>query len=315
ELTTDAQLALRAGRGMLLSAWKRLDGGGKLLDRTDYLALMEDCLGLFRSLGQFAAQHLAMPIDEQGQGDVQAALKQWENGSNTAAAGADGGAAAIGITAPDGISFASAKTIVSYAARNIDSVAQQHLQMTAGQRFNVNAGKGVSLFAHHDGISAIAYNGKMLLQSQHDDTEINSARNCKVTAAEGKVTVMAKEIELIAEDGSFIKFGNGSFTFGSKTPLKFHAPDFDFDGPTTLATAFPTFGDGATDLKFIAKYYPYLDGGLPAADLAHKIANSAGECFDAKTDAAGKSTLLKSDVMHIADIDISDPTPDIQENV
>lgn len=146
ELTTDAQLALRAGRGMLLSAWKRLDGGGKLLDRADYLALMEDCLGLFRSLGQFAAQHQAMPIDEQGQSDVHAAVKNWEHGTNTEA-GADGGAAAIGVTAPDGISFASAKTIVSYAARNIDSVAQQHLQMTAGQRFSVNAGKGVSLFA------------------------------------------------------------------------------------------------------------------------------------------------------------------------
>lgn len=310
ELTTDAQLALRAGRGMLLSAWARLDGGGKQLDRADYLALMEDCLDLFRSLGQCASQNQAQPIDEKPQGELQAAIKQWDNGSNTAPSGAGGGAAAIGITAPAGISFASANTIVSYAAVNIDSVAQQQLQLTAGQRFNVNAGKGISMFAHHDGIAAIAHYGKVLLQSQHDDTEINAAKNCKVTATEGKVTVMAKEIELIVENGSFIKLGSDGLTFGSKMPLKFRSPEFDFDGPVTMATAFPSFGDGATELKFIAKYYPHHDGGLPAGDLAHKISSSAGECQDAKTDTAGKSFLLKSDAMHIAEIDISDPITD-----
>lgn len=310
ELATDAQLALRAGRGMLLSAWARLDGGGKQLDRADYLTLMEDCLHLFRSLGQYAAQNQALPVDAKPQGELQAAIKQWENGSNITPGTAGGGAAAIGITAPVGISFASAKTIVSYAAANIDSVAQQQMQLTAGQRFNVNAGKGISLFAHHDGISAIAHHGKLLLQSQHDDTEINAAKNCKLTATEGKITVMAQEIELIVENGSFIRLGKDGLTLGSKMPLKFRAPDFDFDGPTTMATAFPAFGSGATDLKFVAKFYPHHDGGLPAADLAHSIATSGGDNVSAKTDAAGKSGLLKSDVMHIADIDISDPTPD-----
>src|SRR5450830_641509 len=221
ELTTDAQLAMRAGRGILLSAWSRLEGGGKQLDRADYLALMEDCLELFRSLGQFAAQNQALPVDDKPQGELHAAIKQWDGGSNISPKGAGGGTAAVGVTAPGGISFASAKTIVSYAAANIDSVAQQQLQLTAGQRFNVNAGKGISLFSHHDGITAIAHHGKLLLQSQHDDTEINAAKNCKVTASEGKVTVMAQEIEFFVENGSFIKLGKDGLTFGSKMPLHF----------------------------------------------------------------------------------------------
>jgi type VI secretion system secreted protein VgrG len=309
ELTTDAQLALRAGKGMLLSAWSRLNDGGKQLDRADYLALMQDCVDLFRSLGQFAAQNQALPVDDKPQDELQAAIKQWDNGSNTAPAGTGGGAAAIGVTAPDGISFASAKTIVSYAAVNIDSVAQRHMQMTAGQRYSINAGKGISLFAHHDGIAAIAHHGKLLLQSQHDDTEVNAAKNCKVTATEGKVTIMAQEIEFIVDNGSFIKLGKDGLTFGSKMPLKFRGPDFDFDGPATMATAFPSFGNGATDLKFVAKYYPHQDGGLPAADLTHKIATTAGETLEETTDIAGKTSLLMSDAMHTADIDISDPPP------
>ena len=308
ELRSDEAIALRAAKGLLFSAWKRIDGAGagKQLARDDFASLLRDCGELFSTLGKYAQEHNALGLDAKAQDALTLAFTHWENGSNTAPGAAGGGAPVIGITAPGGISFATSQAIVSYAATSIDTVAQQHLQMTAGQRFNLNAGKGISLFAHHDGISAIAHNGKLLLQSQHDDTEINAAKNCKVTASEGKVTVMAQQIELIVEDGSFIKIGDGGITFGSKSPLKFRAPDFDFAGPTTMATAFPSFGSGATDLQFVAKYYPQVDGGLPAADLAHKIANSVGEKLDAKTDPAGKSSLLKSDAMHIADIDIRD---------
>ena len=303
ELTTDAQLALRAGRGMLLSAWSRLAGGGKQLDRADYLALMEDCLELFRSLGQFAAQNQALPIEDKAQGEVQAAIKQWDNGSNTAPSGAGGGAAAIGLTAPAGISFASAKTIVSYAAVNIDSVAQQHLQLTAGQRFNVNAGKGISLFSHHDGIAAIAHHGKLLLQSQHDDTEINAAKNCKITATEGKVTVMATVLEFVTEDGSFIRLGDGDFVLGSKTPLKFRAPAFDFDGPATLAAALPTFGSAGVDQKFVLRYGAE-DSGAIAADRHFEIEMTDGSTLKGISDAAGHTSLLQRDAMHIARVRI-----------
>ena len=104
---------------------------------------------------------------EQAQSELQSAIQQWDNGS--------GGAPAIGIAAPAGISFATPKTIVSYAAVNIDSVAQRHLQMTAGQRCNVNAGKGISLFAQREGLTAIANYGKVLVQSQHDSTQIDAA--------------------------------------------------------------------------------------------------------------------------------------------
>lgn len=314
ELRSDEYIALRAAKGLLLSAWKRVGGAGgatgKQLARDEYIGLMRDCGELFGALGKYAEEHQALAQDAKAQDGLKSAFEQWENGSNTAPKGEQGGAPVIGITAPAGIGFATSQAIVSYAASNIDTVAQQHLQLTAGQRFNLNAGKGISLFSHHDGITAIAHNGKLLLQSQHDDTEINAAKNCKFTATEGKITAMAKVIELIAEDGSFIKIGDGGITFGSSTPLRFHAPDFDFDAPTTMATVLPTFGSGGTDLKFVAKYYPHIDGGLPAANLAHKIASSAGDNMDGKSDAAGKSSLLKSDAMHIASIDIRDAAQD-----
>jgi type VI secretion system secreted protein VgrG len=313
ELRSDEYIAVRAAKGMLLSAWKRVAGSdgatGSQLARAEYLCLMRDCSELFGALGKYAAKHLALAQDGKAQDDLKSAFERWENGSNTAPNKPDGGAPVIGVTAPDGIYTATSKAIVIYAGLNIDTVAQQHLQMTAGQRFNLNAGKGISLFSHHDGLSAIAHQGRLLLQSQHDDTEINAANNFRITATDGKITVMAKQIELVAKDGSFIQIGDG-ITMGSNEALKFHAPDFTFDEPTSLHTEFPTFDSGGTDLKFAIKYYPHIDGGLDASNLAHQISTSAGENHSGKSDAGGKSTLLKSDAMHLASIDLRDSATD-----
>ena len=313
ELRSDEYIAVRAAKGLLLSTWKSLGkaGGmsGKQLARDEYSALMRDCVSLFAALGKYAAEHQAMAQDGKEQEELQSLFEKWENGSNTAPKGSDGGAPVIALTAPAGVSFASAKAIVSYAASNIDTVAQQHLQMTAGQRVNLNAGKGISLFSHHDGVKAIAHYGKFLIQSQHDDTELNSAKTLKLTATEGKLSAMAKVIELIAEDGSFIKIGAGGITFGSSDGLKFHAPDFIFEGATTMAAELPKFDAGNTELKFAARYYAGIDGGLPAPGLPHKIKLNDGADKDGRNDGEGGSELLKSDAMHLAAIEVLDQEP------
>ncbi|MDC8756676.1 type VI secretion system Vgr family protein [Janthinobacterium fluminis] len=302
ELRSDEHLALRAGKGLLLSAWN--SAGARQLARGEYLALLEECIKLASSLGQYAAEHQALPLDNKEQEALQAALQRWEHGSNTSPRGQDGGAPVIAASAPAGISFATPKNIVSYAGANLDMVAQQHLQLTAGQRFNVNAGKGVSLFAHSEGIRAIAHNGKLILQSQHDDTAINSAKNVNITANDSKIVLMAKELHLVAEDGSFIKIGAGGITLGSNGDIRHKASSFPFSGPATMHTELPTFGGGAPDQQFIVKYGAHTDAAMVAANRQFEIDMSDGSTIKGVTDADGKTAILQRDAMHIADIRI-----------
>jgi type VI secretion system secreted protein VgrG len=306
ELRSEEAIALRAARGILLSTWKLLGGENSKngqLARDDYLGLLRECGELCGALGSYAAENNGLPIDTTEQTDLLARFRNWEDGSNTALHAAERGEPVIGVTAPSGIAFASSKAIVSYSASNVDTVAQQHLQMTAGQRFALNAGKGISLFAQHEGLSAIAHFGKLLLQSQHDDTEINSAKDLKITATEGTTTIAAKVIVLVAEDGSFLKLGDGPPVLGSKEPLKFHAPDFLYDGAESMSAARPTFGARATSVQFAARYYPQVDGGIPAANLAHAIRSSDGLAKEGASDAGGITERLKSEAMHLAQVD------------
>ncbi|SFM82347.1 DUF2345 domain-containing protein, partial [Rugamonas rubra] len=276
-------LALRAGKGMLLSAWKRLGGGGKQLDRADYLALMQDCVDLFRSLGEYAAAQQGLPVDDKAQDELQSAIQQWDNGSNTAPRGAGGGAAVVGVTAPDGISFASSKAIVSYAASNIDTVAQQHLQLTAGQRCNVNAGKGISLFSQQDGLAAIANHGKLLLQSQHDNTQIDSAKDVKISAR-GRVIVMAEEILLVNSGGAYISLKGGTPEIGGPGELTIKTAGHNWNGPASRSAELPTFGEGDFGRK------PRLlraGDGDPVKDMDFEVERESDTALSGKSDDGG----------------------------
>jgi type VI secretion system secreted protein VgrG len=314
ELRSEEAIALRAARGILLSTWKLLDGAGlkgRQLARDDYLDLLRECGELCAALGDYAAEHNGLPIDTKEQKDLLARFKTWEDGSNTVPDATERGEPVIGVTSPAGIGFASTQAIVSYSGRNIDTVAQQHLQLTAGQRFNLNAGKGISLFAQSGGFTGIAHAGKVLLQSQHDDTDINSAKNLTLTATEGTTTISAKVILLVAEDGSFLKLGDGPPVLGSKHPLKFHAPDFLYDEPETMTARLPTFGQGRADQKLMVRYAPGIPlengerpPGAVVKDAKLKIALSDGTAMQARSGADGKSDLIERDAMHIAEISL-----------
>lgn len=310
ELRTDEQLAMRAGKGMLISAWKRLNGDGSHMARSEYLGLMENCLELFRSLGSYAATHQALEQEEQAQQELQHSLKGWEGGSNTEPRAELGGAAAITMTAPAGISFASSKAIVSYAVSNIDTVAQQHLQAVAGQRYSVNAGKGISLFSHADGIRAIAHHGKFLLQSQHDDMELNAGKNLKLTASDGKLMGMADEIVLISKHGAFIRIADG-ITFGSKSPLNFNASNFVFNDQQSMEAQLPSFAEGMADQQFIFQYEGddhSADGVPPAPQLAPQahfaVKLGDGSSAGGRSDGGGKTDVLERAAMHLAAIEV-----------
>lgn len=314
ELRTDEAIALHAARGIFLSTWKLFGSAGtkgSQLARDDFVGLLRECGELVAALGDYAAEHNGLPVDAKEQDDLLARFRKWEDGSNTAPNATEPREPVIGITSPAGIGFASSKAIVSYSAKNIDTTAQQHLQLAAGQRLTVNAGKGLSLFAHSGGLNAIAHAGKLLIQSQQDDTAIDSARNMQLTASDGVVTVSAKTLHFVVEDGSFVRMGNGEFVIGSKNPIQFQAPDYLYDGPETMAALRPTFSTAGADQKVELRYprasraahgEPVIGGIVQGAKMDTSL--SDGSSAKARSGADGKSELLARDAMHMADIDL-----------
>jgi len=232
---------------MLLSTWQRLNATDRQLSREEALGLMQQSLELFKQFGEYAAQHEALPVDPEPQDQLKQKFEDWENGSNTGGSntqkngtGGNGGSPVIGITSPQGIHTSTPESLVSYAGKNVDTIAQQHLQQTAGQRFNLSAGKGISLFAHEEGVKVIAHRGKMLIQSQHDDTVINAEQNVTVTASQGMITYMANtEIINLVAGGAYIKLDGPNIEVGVPADYTVKAARHDWVGPASMKPTLP----------------------------------------------------------------------------
>ena len=246
ELRTDKAIAIRGARGLFLSAWGRLSGEDQHLAREEWQIMLNQCAEITSSLAAYAEDHQALPTSSKEQSELSETIEKWEQDGISDSSKSTN--AAIALTSPSGISFATSKATVTYAGTSIESYAQRHFQISVGQQVTINAGNGVSLFSQENGLRAIAHRGQLLLQSQHGDTVLNASKNITFTATDGKLVGMAKEIALITEDGSFIKIGNG-ITIGTKDVVNFHGARFEFSDGKAMKVALPGFSESKLDTK------------------------------------------------------------------
>jgi type VI secretion system secreted protein VgrG len=290
ELRTDDSGAIRTAKSLLISAWKRLDAGGTQLSSDEHLALMQDCLDLFKTLGQYAAQHQGLPVDPAPQDALKADLQAAPGAHGAEAAGA--AKPTVSLTGPAGIAFSTPKTIVSYAGVNLDTVAQQHMQLASGQRFNVNAGKGISLFSHSDGIVQVAHNGDFTLQSQHDDMKLVSAKNIKMSAAKRVIAMADDELTLMVTGGAYLKLKGGNIEIGGPGNLTVKTAEHHWNGPASAKTDMPRFDAGTFERT------PRLlraTDGKPVEGVEAHIERDGGGTMSGQTNAAGEGPTVNTD--------------------
>ncbi len=285
ELASDGNGSIRAAKALLISTWGRLNACANQLSAEEHVGLLRDCADLFQSLGEVALANQALATD---------AAPQSELRDDLAAAGPDGqgGKPTLSVTAPAGIAFSTPKTIVSYAGVNLDTVAQQHMQLTSGQRFSLNAGKGISLFSHHDGIRQIAYHGKFVMQSQHDDMQIDAAQNLKVTVGRSLTIMAHDEITLMVGGGAYIRLKGASPEIGGPGPLTVKTDGHHWDGPASSSAELPVFGAG--ELGRVPRLLRPTDG-QPVEGMQLKVQRDGDGAVAGRSDGAGEGARIVVD--------------------
>lgn len=284
EMRTDAAAALRAARGILLTTYARNKARGHQLDRDELNQLLSECMRLFASLGEYAGEHRGQAADTAGQRVVAESIKDWP------ASGAAGSQGVIACAAEGGAVCATPRTHVTCAGENIDQIAQQSVQVTSGQRINLQAGHGVAMFAHAEGVSAIANQGKVLVQSQADDTQIESAKNVYITAAGGELAGTASdEVVFVTSGGAYLRLHGENIELGCPGRLTVKAAEHHWDGPASMSADMPTFKHAP--LGRVPKLVRAADGQA-AAGVDAEIKKASGDLLDQATDEVGKLTPL-----------------------
>lgn len=276
ELRSDKAIVLRAARLMMLTTQAMLGAAGKQLERQPLQALLQGSQALLTELGDFAEQHQAMPVDLASHHQLTEALKNAEQGSNTQSEDLKPDAAPlIAQYAEGGFVNATPNSSVSYSGRQQNIVAQQHIQVFAGQRVNINAGKGISIFAHQDGIKQIARAGKLDIQAQQDAIGIAADRDVTITSSQGDIVIAAKKSITLMCGGAYIKIANGKIELGCAGEFIVKAGIHKWEGPARKEAELPFFpaAEHANWLKLD------LDGykGTPMAGVPYTLHFANGQ--------------------------------------
>ena len=287
EVRTDAAAALRAAKGILLTTYARNEGQGHQLDREELNRLLGECMRLFASLGEYASEHRGQATDTAGQRAVADAIQDWRASSDSGSPGV------IACAAEGGAVYATPKTHLTCAGENIDHVAQQSVQITSGERINLQAGRGVAMFAHAGGVSAIANQDKVLLQSQADDTQIDSAKSVRITAAGGTLAGAAREeVAFVTSGGAYLKLHGENIELGCPGIFTVKSAGHHWDGPASMSADLPTFDH--TPLGRVPKLVRASDGE-GAVGVEANVEKASGDLRDQKTDDVGKLAPLDGD--------------------
>lgn len=286
ELRSDQSVVLRAARLMLLTTQAMIGAKGKQLEREPLEGLLEGSQALLKELGEFAEQHQAMPLDLSPHQQLAEGLKNAEQGSNTGSASTgQGGAPLIAQYADGGFVTATPNSSVIYSGRQQNIVAQQHIQAVAGQGVNINAGRGISLFAHQDGMRHIARSGKLDIQAQQDGIGIAAERDVRISASQGEVVIAAKKSMTLLCGGAYIKIADGQIEFGCPNAFTVKAGVHKWGGPARQEAELPFFpaADHTNWLKLD------LDGhqGAPMAGVPYTIHFANGQQKKGTLDGSG----------------------------
>ncbi|EGY61354.1 type VI secretion system Vgr family protein [Neisseria sp. GT4A_CT1] len=277
ELRTDGWGAVRAGKGILVSAQNQ-DANGKVLDMDDAIAQIEQALSLAKSLNKAAQTANNHHTDEETQrGRLKDALKDLKE-------------AGLIQTAPAGIATATQQSQLHTANENIHLISGNHTDITAGQSLTAHAAESLNLFAQSSGIKVQANQGKVEVQAQNDELQLNALKDAVLTSSSGRVNIAAQEEVLITCKGAYIKFSNGEIEIGSPKLVRVKAP-LEVTGPQSLSHMFNDMPKSKFDQEVIVTTL----NGSPIANRRFVLTRADGTKIRGTTDANGSTGIQRND--------------------
>lgn len=256
ELRTDEWGAIRAGKGIFISADAQSKAEGQILDMAAARSLLSQALSQMESLSQSAALAKAQLMEyEQQQQLMEEKLLELKE-------------AVLLASAPEGIALASGGHFQVAASDNIFLTAGQSAEIGAKNHISLSASKKISLFTESEGIETIAAKGDLITQAQSGNIETIAKQNISLTSATENITLTAgKTLTLACAGGAYIRLSGGNIELGCPGDITMKQSKLLYSGPASLQSNIPELPEsGPQSMKFML-----LDALGNAAPSAMKV--------------------------------------------
>lgn len=273
ELRTDDWVAVRGGRGVLITAEMQAEASDRMLEMDGVIRQLEQALSLARSLQRSAETAKAIAGDTASQQTLNDALEELTQPG-------------LILHAPAGVGMMSAKAVrVSSGTDSVGIMSGHNTDISAGRSFTVAASDTVSLYAGKQGMQLYAAQGKVDIQAQNDKVGVTAKQDISVTSAEGKITVNASEELLLSCGEAYIRLKGGNIELGCPKNILLKSMNVQKLGASSLNTpveALPRGYKGGFTVtsEETGEIMPYV---------SYRLTTAEGDVYDGISDDNGQT--------------------------
>ena len=280
ELRTDSWGAIRAQKGIFISADGQAKAQGQVLDMEPALARLSAALVEMESLAACAQQAQALAADV---GRQQKLLKQKieQLHEEVILGSAPKGMALV---SGEDMQLSASDNMTLTAGKQLDVGAQKDFTLAAGKQLSLYSREGAKLFSSQNDIDIQAQGGNITTWSTQD-THVSSGRKMVITAQD--------ELTLIC-GGGYIKISGGNVEIGGPGKLLIKNTGIRKAGTGSMQGVKKSFEPSTFDEKFVIRNALTQE---PLPGKAYKITMPNGSVVTGITDAQGATTLNSSDLI------------------
>ncbi|MEF3090561.1 type VI secretion system Vgr family protein [Raoultella scottii] len=277
ELRTDSWGAIRAQKGIFISADGQAKAQGQVLEMGAALARLSVALVEMQSLAASAQQAHALAADV---GRQQKLLKQKiEQLHEEVILG----------SAPKGMALVSGEDMQLSASDNLTLTAGKQLDVGAQKDFTLAAGKQLSLYSR-EGAKLFSSQNDIDIQAQGGDITTWSTQDTHISSGKNLVVTAQDELTLIC-GGGYIKIKGGNVEIGGPGKLLIKNAGIKKAGSGSMQGVMKSFEPSTFDEKFVITH-PV--SGKPLANQNYDIHMPDGKILSGITDASGNSSSITS---------------------
>ncbi|MEE7212488.1 type VI secretion system tip protein VgrG [Escherichia coli O7:H7] len=282
ELRTDMWGAVRAKKGIFISADTQDKAQGQVREMAPAMAILDGAQSQMKSLSTDAQTANADPADLSSQ----IALLQQSVKDLTQAA--------ILLSAPKGVAIASGEHLQLAASKNLIANAGNHADIGVVKNMFIGVGQALSVFVRKAGIKLFANKGAISVQAQNDLMELLAQKSIVITSTEDEIKITAKKKITLNGGGSYIRLDACGIEAGTPGEYNVKAGYYGRKPKAKLTPelmAFPVIESGEYNIQFNFKD----DDGIPYANTRYIAFMADGTRKEGITDENGKTDNFNCD--------------------
>ncbi|MED5645109.1 type VI secretion system tip protein VgrG, partial [Enterobacter bugandensis] len=240
ELRTDSWGAIRAQKGIFISADAQAKAQGRVLEMQAAVSNLGDARAQMQAISDDAQTATANPADLQAQITL---LEQHLT---------DLKKSVLLMSAPDGMALTSGQHLQVSAGQNLIATAGKNADVSVVKNLFIGVGNALSVFVRKLGIRLIANQGPVQVQAQNDLMELLARKEISIVSTEDEIRILAKKKITLNGGGSYITLDANAIEAATLGDYRTRAGFYDRQQKASAKPSFLTF--------------PVLDASEPGTD-------------------------------------------------